>query len=375
MDYSFLITYRDRNLENVRRCFESLKKQRGGFDYEIILVNFGSSKSYRDPLQELVKDFSRIKLVNVNTRGRFWCKSEALNIGLEVAKGEYIIVVDVDLIYCDWFLQVIAKYASPSRLLYYHCYIPPKGAADYDNFDFEKSHPYPQNEAFNTGLIVALREQMLRVGGYNEFFRIWGASDLEMCKRLLHSGLEEYDIPIEKASSVHQWHPKLPDSPDMPTTWYEYMFRTFHEKDPASTYRSTIGYVDRPALDLLRNPENPKVKKFTFRIPFAETSQQFAKAFSELQGGEALYIEQSFEWIEAGEGAKVAGIAQGVNRFFEKVGISYRLTEYKKFILGRITFEEVRDWLCYFQLVNEAAIYDYAFFIEGKKITSTWVKR
>lgn len=75
----------------IRRCIDSILEQ-DFEDYEIILVNDGSSDSSLDILREFEKNNKNIRVIDQSNSGA----SVARNKGIEVAKGTFIMFIDID---------------------------------------------------------------------------------------------------------------------------------------------------------------------------------------------------------------------------------------------------------------------------------------
>lgn len=75
----------------VERCIESILKQTYT-DFELILVNDGSTDRSYDICCEYKKKDSRIRLINKNNGGL----SDARNVGIDESLGEYITFIDSD---------------------------------------------------------------------------------------------------------------------------------------------------------------------------------------------------------------------------------------------------------------------------------------
>lgn len=79
----------------INRCVESIVNQTFE-DIEIILVNDGSTDDSELHIQNWAKKDKRVKAIHQNNQG----VSEARNVGIETAQGEYIVFADVD----DWMM-------------------------------------------------------------------------------------------------------------------------------------------------------------------------------------------------------------------------------------------------------------------------------
>jgi cellulose synthase/poly-beta-1,6-N-acetylglucosamine synthase-like glycosyltransferase len=92
--------------ENIERCLKSVlssKYER----LEIIVVNDGSD----DRTREIVENkFSEVKLISVPRSGR----SRAVNVGIESAKGEIILLTDADCVMKDdWGPKLVRHFSDP----------------------------------------------------------------------------------------------------------------------------------------------------------------------------------------------------------------------------------------------------------------------
>lgn len=66
-------------------------------EVEVIVINDGSTDKTKEKIEELIKCDKRIKLINLSNGG----VSRARNIGINIAKGEYILFLDGD----DWIAE------------------------------------------------------------------------------------------------------------------------------------------------------------------------------------------------------------------------------------------------------------------------------
>lgn len=93
----------------LRRCVDSILNQKYN-DYELLLINDGSTDKSKMICEEYAAQDSRIKLVNKTNGG----SASARNLGLNMARGEYIAFVDSDdYVHRDYLtimMDLMAKY-------------------------------------------------------------------------------------------------------------------------------------------------------------------------------------------------------------------------------------------------------------------------
>ncbi|MFD1031918.1 glycosyltransferase family 2 protein [Metaplanococcus flavidus] len=83
------------NVENyIRRCIESLVKQKEFNSFEVLIINDGTKDGSIERIRDIVLKHPNIHLINQENRGL----SEARNTGIRLAKGEFISFIDSD----DW---------------------------------------------------------------------------------------------------------------------------------------------------------------------------------------------------------------------------------------------------------------------------------
>lgn len=88
----------------LERCLDSVLAQTFR-EFEIICVNDGSTDNSLEILQQYAKKDERIKIITQENKGL----SEARNVALDVAKGEFIAFADSDDYYAPNFLELLLK--------------------------------------------------------------------------------------------------------------------------------------------------------------------------------------------------------------------------------------------------------------------------
>lgn len=86
----------------IKRCIDSILTQKFK-NFELVVINDGSTDSSRDIIENYLKEDDRIKLENIDNCG----VSNARNIGINLSKGKYITFVDADDYLEDNYLEVL----------------------------------------------------------------------------------------------------------------------------------------------------------------------------------------------------------------------------------------------------------------------------
>lgn len=182
---------------------------------QIVIVDWSSNQS----LQDLVKLDSRIEVVRVENQNYF-NQPQPLNLGIKFATGDYILKMDTDYVlnpYYNFFENYIVDENSfVTGKLNYHSpeyYDDETGsycinkdlmsATELDKY-YKSYSPYYK---YVTGLLYIKRENLLRVGGYNEALGdFYAYEDDEIYQRLELLGLTHQKIGFENCV-FHIPHP------------------------------------------------------------------------------------------------------------------------------------------------------------------------
>ena len=106
--FSFIIPAHNEE-EVIADCLDSIKNQKVKKNYEIIVVNDGSSDKTKEIIENLMKTNKKIKLIN-NKNGT--SAAYARNRGSEKAEGKYLIFLDSDQTLEKDFMKKLNKLAE-----------------------------------------------------------------------------------------------------------------------------------------------------------------------------------------------------------------------------------------------------------------------
>lgn len=147
--------------EYIGRCLRSVLRQETELNYEIILVDDGSTDLTSYAIAQFGKDVRTIR--HNENRGL----PAALNTGLSIVEGKYLVRVDVDDYVNKWFIQFLYEYLTRNDEF---------DAVACDYLIVDEQENILTRESAETSPIacgILFKTQNLRdLGGYNEEFRL-----------------------------------------------------------------------------------------------------------------------------------------------------------------------------------------------------------
>ncbi|MFE4107392.1 glycosyltransferase family 2 protein [Almyronema epifaneia] len=194
-------------LEKCLRAMEhqTLAPQSAVTGYEIVVVDDGSTDGTVTWLQTHAAAFPHVRLFEQTHLG----PAAARNLGVEKAKGDYIIFIDSDLVVLAGFLQAHAdalqrglQATGSDRVFTYGTVI------NTCNFETPTAEPFKITDYsrayFATGNVAIARQWLEKAGLFDTRFQLYGWEDLELGVRLKQLGLKLISCP--EAVGYH-WHP------------------------------------------------------------------------------------------------------------------------------------------------------------------------
>ena len=202
---SIIIPSKD-HVEMLFRCLDSIEQNSSYPNYEIILVDNGSSEENRKQIEQGIQG-KRIRYCYEKMEFNF---SRMCNMGAQNADGEYLLFLndDIEIIQTDWMERMVghgmqadsgaigAKLLYPDSDLIQHAGVAnlkmgPShyliGQTDKDSYYFGRNRLEYNCLAVTGACLLVKKEKCNRVGGFDEEL-IVAYNDVDLCFRLYEAG-------------------------------------------------------------------------------------------------------------------------------------------------------------------------------------------
>ena len=194
----------------LEKCLDSLENQiliDEFFDYEVVIVDDGSTDGTIKWLEENIQTFPHLRFFEQSHGG----PALGRNLGVEKSNGDLIIFIDSDLVVDKYFLinhvnsltQAWKKQRNRKCFTY-------GSVINTSNFKNPKSEPFKFQDLswayFATGNVAIDKKVLEKSGLFDTSFHLYGWEDLELGERLRNMGVKLVKCP--KAIGYH-WHPAL----------------------------------------------------------------------------------------------------------------------------------------------------------------------
>lgn len=200
---SIIYAFRDRDSNRVRTSLTSLQKQTYQ-NFEVLFIDYGSQPEYSDAVKTTVERFQFTSYHYIAHEGLLWNKSKALNYGIKKAKGEYIFIADVDIVFHPDTTKLFKSICDPDIAYLFHLSYLNKIESNKIDNDVRFETLTPSHTGKVNGMILVHKLGLEKVHGLDEFFHFYGSEDVDLFERLMHHG-----IKIEQRPELyfkHIWH-------------------------------------------------------------------------------------------------------------------------------------------------------------------------
>jgi len=202
---TIILTYRNRTIDIVKKCLQSLAIQTNK-DFQVTLIDYGSTANFSEELNAVCNDYSFIQLIKCPTQGQLWNKARAVNLALRQCETEYLLIADIDMIFSPDFIEKSNKIKNDTKATYFLVgYLSEEESKKTKDFSEYIIKHNSTDEA--TGITLFPTNVLLQINGYDEFYHGWGSEDTDV-----HIRLKQLGAPVRFYDSeiliLHQWHAK-----------------------------------------------------------------------------------------------------------------------------------------------------------------------
>ena len=188
-------------VEYTKKCIESIRQNANSDDYEIIVINNASN----DETEGYLKSLGVIVINNKENVG----VAKAWNQGIRTAKGEFLFIINNDIIVCKNFIENMINFYEKEK----NTGIASPGTKEGElNYDFEiysenfiKKMKNVKEKGFCGWFMVIKRDRFEKVGLFSEEYNIGIGEDTDFYFRLKKLGYESY---ITGAAFIHHFGSK-----------------------------------------------------------------------------------------------------------------------------------------------------------------------
>lgn len=132
--FTIIFGFKNRDTIRIKNCLDSLKRQTFT-DFNVIFVDYGSDEALAKDVKSIVETYDFCTYVYSDSRGYPWNRSRALNTGIRLAQGEYVVTTDIDMVYARDFFEILSTKVSEDRAIFTNFYNMPKKFNNWQNVE------------------------------------------------------------------------------------------------------------------------------------------------------------------------------------------------------------------------------------------------
>lgn len=353
---SFIVGFRNRDTERVRLFLESLKAIRGD-DFELVFVDYGSDETVSDSVKKIVSNYSFANYHFFNSRGQNWNRAKCLNYGFSLSKGQYIFTSDIDFLYSIDFISIVKQIASPTHAFYFKVGFLSEKESQYIHFDSEKYDIEGYSNEDAVGAMLISRQMFDEVGGYDEFYEIWGVEDNDLLYRIRMTD-NQISFYSKRILIWHIWHLPVKKSSILPDGWLKYLKDYFEYKKQTIFLPDQNFYCTHdPTRPIINNKNNINFKRIVVNCSEKYLTLLLKNEMEKLNSNDVLALEFSFSSIESIQRSRLNRLVQRVNKIFSRLKSPIHI-ENKNMDLY-LSKDKAMETLQYFIKNNKSQIRDF----------------
>jgi glycosyltransferase involved in cell wall biosynthesis len=352
---SFIVGVRNREEKRIMAFLNSLAKQDDP-DFELIFVDYGSEPEDAQKLKQLLSSFSFARYRYFDTRGQHWNRSKCLNEGIQLATGEFIFTADIDFLFAPSFVRQCTLLKQKNKeALYFRVAFLTRQQSKNTETDLTKYAVKEFSDKNAIGPLLISAKQIRELGGYDEFYEIWGLEDNDLLHRINLTG-ENISFYTDQTLIWHNWHLPAKKSGNLPSGWLKYLSDYFN-------YKKSLG-KKAPVYLCNTDRQRPILQQHSpARTILISSGAEFLPVhlkseLAQMHAKETLKIKFDFTAYQGVQNARL-------NRFTKKVnawlGQQANLELQNKNMRAYVAPGTARDAMLYFIKAHPELVRDYYF--------------
>ncbi|MET3028161.1 glycosyltransferase family A protein [Flavobacterium sp. UW10123] len=200
---TIIFPYRNREIARIKKSLDSLNNQTNQ-NFKVLFVDYGSKLHFAKEVQSLVDSYNFTEYYYNYTDKQPWSRSKAINVGLKLVDTSFVFIADIDIIFRNDFIDLLAKLKDPKKAYYFKVGFLNENETKIpkDFLDYQISF---STGATGQGLSLFPTKEVLNIQAFDEFLHFWGAEDNDIHHRLVRAGIESVFYNKE-ILLLHQWH-------------------------------------------------------------------------------------------------------------------------------------------------------------------------
>lgn len=364
-----IFCYRDRDLQRVKHCLDSLALQTNT-DFLAVFVDYGSEPKVSEEIKTLTGKYHFCHYHFVDTTGKMWNRSDAINHGFYFSDAPFVFTSDIDLVFKKNFVETLHRMKDEHKAIFFSVGYLDKKNTEQLNLNALVSVPFSKSERFALGMALLPKEIIKKVNGYNNFYALWGLEDNDLKLRLESAGVKTNFV--EEVLMLHQFHPPVNKSGSLPDGWIQFM-KDYH--DNYSKHLPTFdGFAQvefppkRPAKAAISNESDFKEIKGRKLFTRHTLINEFVNAN---QGAVLKFVLKPN--VSSLTGSTVFRLGRGLSKFFKSLGLDLAVESRHR---SQYTFmEDLQEEVLFFLKTYEARIKDYYYEGANEEIKLVIVKK
>ncbi len=293
---SFIVGFRNREIERVKLFLDNLLRIYHN-DFELIFIDYGSSKEVSTEVKDLVSKYDFATYYFFNSRGQNWNRAKCLNYGATKSKGQFIFTSDIDFLFSKNFIPTIQRTIKPNKALYFKVGFLTQKQSQNIQFETEKYKIESYSNEDAIGALLISRQMFEEVGGYDEFYEIWGVEDNDMLHRIK---MTTNEIHFYNTDTLiwHIWHLPVKNSNILPKGWVKFLKDYFeHKKQSISSCNENYYCHLDQSRPILSNKGNIEFKEIDVKCSSNYLNLLIKQELLQLKPNCGLKINFNFEQV------------------------------------------------------------------------------